>query len=83
MQLYIAKDDGVDKDENTLRTDRHLQRAAALSLRMWFHCKSKTLRVVFSSLKKEEEKTNILDLSKTNRVISWQITHLRRISLTT
>lgn len=34
MQLYIAKDDGVDKDENTLRTDRHLQRAAALSLRM-------------------------------------------------
>lgn len=52
-QLYIVKDGSVDNGETHLRTDKHLHRAAALSLRMWFHCKSKTLRVVFSSLKKK------------------------------
>lgn len=34
MQLYIVKDDGVDNGKTHLRTDRHLHRAAALSLRM-------------------------------------------------
>ena len=55
---WVDRRDDILHKEMTSRqvpTDKHLQRAAALSFRMWFHWRSNTLRVVFVSKTPEDK----------------------------